>query len=108
MMAGAFIEAYRQNMLILVDGFIASSAMLSASQFEPKLKDNCLFCHESNEKAHGELLKRLGAEPILNLRLRLGEGTGAAIALPIVKSAVNFLNQMASFDDAGVSRETEL
>ncbi|HKM94848.1 MAG TPA: nicotinate-nucleotide--dimethylbenzimidazole phosphoribosyltransferase [Prolixibacteraceae bacterium] len=104
MMTGAFIEAYSQKMLILVDGFIASAAMLSASQFEPELKNNCIFCHQSNEKAHSILLERLNAEPVLNLRLRLGEGTGAAIALPVVQSAVNFLNQMASFDDAGVSK----
>lgn len=105
MMTGAFIEAARQNMVILVDGFIASAAMLTASQFEPSLKDNCIFCHKSHEKAHTTLLERLGVEPILDLRLRLGEGTGAAVALPIVKSAVNFLNQMASFEDAGVSNK---
>ncbi|HPR59486.1 MAG TPA: nicotinate-nucleotide--dimethylbenzimidazole phosphoribosyltransferase [Prolixibacteraceae bacterium] len=103
MMAGAFIEAFRQKMLVLVDGFIASAAMLSASQFEPELKNNCIFCHQSNEKAHSILLERLGAEPVLDLRLRLGEGTGAAVALPIIRSAVNFLNEMASFEDAGVS-----
>ena len=80
-------------------------AMLTASQFETELKDNCLFCHKSNEKVHKVLLERLGVEPILDLRLRLGEGTGAAIALPIVRSAVNFLNEMASFDEAGVSNK---
>jgi nicotinate-nucleotide--dimethylbenzimidazole phosphoribosyltransferase len=105
MMVGAFIEAKKQNMLILVDGFIASAAMLTASQFEPELKDNCLFCHKSNEKAHTELLKKLDVEPILDLRLRLGEGTGAAVALPIVRSAVSFLNEMASFEEAGVSNK---
>ena len=105
MMVGAFIEAYRQNMLILVDGFIASAAMLTASQFETELKNNCLFCHKSNEKAHTVLLKKLGVDPILDLRLRLGEGTGAAVALPIVQSAVAFLNEMASFEDAGVSNK---
>ncbi len=105
MMTGAFIEAKKQNMLILVDGFIASAAMLTASQFEPELKDNCLFCHKSNEKAHKVLLERLDVEPILDLRLRLGEGTGAAIALSIVRSAIAFLNEMASFEEAGVSNK---
>lgn len=105
MMIGAFIEAKKQNMLILVDGFIASAAMLTASQFEPELKDNCLFCHKSNEKAHKVLLERLGVEPILDLRLRLGEGTGAAVALSIVRSAIAFLNEMASFEEAGVSNK---
>ena len=92
-------------MLILVDGFIASAAMLTASQFEPELKENCLFCHKSNEKAHKVLLERLGVEPILDLRLRLGEGTGAAVALSIVRSAIAFLNEMASFEEAGVSNK---
>jgi nicotinate-nucleotide--dimethylbenzimidazole phosphoribosyltransferase len=105
MMTGAFIEAKKQNMLILVDGFIASAAMLTASQFEPELKDNCLFCHKSNEKAHKVLLEKLDVEPILDLRLRLGEGTGAAIALSIVRSAITFLNEMASFEEAGVSNK---
>ena len=105
MMTGAFIEAKKQNMLILVDGFIASAAMLTASQFEPELKENCLFCHKSNEKAHKVLLERLGVEPILDLRLRLGEGTGAAVALSIVRSAIAFLNEMASFEEAGVSNK---
>ncbi len=105
MMIGAFIEAKKQNMLILVDGFIASAAMLTASQFEPELKENCLFCHKSNEKAHKVLLERLGVEPILDLRLRLGEGTGAAVALSIVRSAIAFLNEMASFEEAGVSNK---
>lgn len=103
MMVGAFLEAKQLNMVILVDGFIASAAMLTASQFEPTLKDNCIFCHKSHEKAHKTLLAELGVEPILDLRLRLGEGTGAAVALPIVKSAVAFINEMASFDEAGVS-----
>lgn len=105
MMVGAFIEAKKQNMLILVDGFIASAAMLTASQYEPNLKENCLFCHKSNEKAHTVLLKKLGVEPILDLRLRLGEGTGAAVALPIIQSAITFLNNMASFEEAGVSNK---
>jgi len=105
MMTGAFIEAKRLGMIILVDGFIASAAMISASQFNPEVKDNCLFCHTSHEQAHGKLLKLLNVEPILDLRLRLGEGTGAAIALPIIKSAVAFLNEMASFKDAGVSNK---
>ncbi|MDA3929743.1 MAG: nicotinate-nucleotide--dimethylbenzimidazole phosphoribosyltransferase [Prolixibacteraceae bacterium] len=105
MMVGAFIEAKKQNMVILVDGFIASAAMLTASQFEPTLKENCIFCHKSYEKAHITLLEKLGVEPILDLRLRLGEGTGAAVALSIIRSAVAFINEMASFEDAGVSNK---
>jgi nicotinate-nucleotide--dimethylbenzimidazole phosphoribosyltransferase len=103
MMVGSIIEAKRLNMLILVDGFIASAAVLTAIQFEDKLIDNCIFCHKSHEQAHIKLLKKLNVEPILDLRFRLGEGTGAAVALPIIKSAVAFLNEMASFEEAGVS-----
>ncbi len=105
MMVGAFIEAKKQNMLILVDGFIASAAMLTASQFEPQLKDNCVFCHKSKEKAHITLLETLNVKPVLDLGLRLGEGTGAAVALPVVQAAVNFINEMSSFDEAGVSNK---
>lgn len=105
MMTGAFLEAYAQKMIILVDGFIASAALLTALQFEPKIKDNCIFSHCSNEMGHKTMLDALEVKPLLNLGLRLGEGTGAALAYPIVQAAVNFLNQMSSFDDAGVSNK---
>lgn len=104
-MVGAFLEAKNQNMLILVDGFIASAAALCASKMETSLLDNCVFGHQSDEKGHLLLLEYLGARPLLNLGLRLGEGTGAALALPLVRAAVAFLNEMSSFDDAGVSNK---
>ena len=102
-MCGAMLESYTQNMLILVDGFIASVVFLAASKMNPALQDNAIFCHQSDEKGHALLLEKLGAEPILQLRLRLGEGTGCALAYPLIESAVNFLNEMASFESAGVS-----
>ena len=105
MMVGAYIEAWRQGMLILVDGFITSAALLTAYQLEPGIKDHCIFCHSSQEQGHIKMLQYLNVEPVLKLNLRLGEGTGAALALPLIKSAVNFLNEMASFDDAGVSNK---
>ncbi|WP_321346248.1 nicotinate-nucleotide--dimethylbenzimidazole phosphoribosyltransferase [uncultured Draconibacterium sp.] len=104
-MTGAYLEAKKQNMLILIDGFIATAAVLTAIQIEPSVKDNCIFCHSSDEKGHKLMLEHLGVKPLLQLGMRLGEGGGAVIALPLVKSAVNFLNEMSSFDDAGVSNK---
>jgi len=105
MMAGAIVEAKKQNMVILVDGFITTAATLSAIQLDGSVRENCIFCHSSEEQGHQTILKHLDAEPVLNLGMRLGEGSGAAVAYPIVQAAVNFLNQMASFEDAGVSNK---
>ncbi len=102
-MVGAFLEAKKQNMVILVDGFIATAAVLTAIQMDAPVIDNCIFCHSSDEKGHKKMLEFLGVRPLLSLNMRLGEGSGAAIALPIVKSAIAFLTEMASFEDAGVS-----
>jgi len=103
MMCGAYIEAYKQNMVILVDGFITTATLLVAQLFEPNITNNCIFSHVSNEQGHAQLLNFLQAKPLLSLGLRLGEGTGAAIAYPIIQSAITFLNNMSSFDDANVS-----
>lgn len=105
MMTGAILEAKKQNMVILVDGFIATAATLTASQFDKTLTDNCIFCHTSEERGHRLALDHLNAKPLLDLGMRLGEGTGAAVAFPIVQSAAAFLNEMASFEDAGVSNK---
>lgn len=104
-MAGGMLTAFENKMLILVDGFICSAAYLIAFKINPDIKKNAIFCHCSAEKAHQKLLNYLGAKPILNLDLRLGEGTGCAVAFPILKSAEAFLNEMASFESAGVSRK---
>ena len=104
-MASGMLTAFENKMLILVDGFICSVAFLIASKINPSIIKNTVFCHCSAEQAHQKLLQYLHAKPILNLDLRLGEGTGCAIAFPILKSAEAFLNEMASFESAGVSRQ---
>lgn len=103
MMTGAYISAYQAKSIIIVDGFIATAALLIALKIEPLIINNCLFAHTSGEQGHEKVLQYLDVQPILNLGLRLGEGTGAALAMPIVQSAVAFLNEMASFEQAGVS-----
>lgn len=103
MMCGAILEAKKQKMVLLIDGFIATSAFLTAYKLDASVMDNAIFCHSSNENGHKAMLNYLNAKPLLSLGMRLGEGTGAALAYPLVKAAVEFLNKMASFDDAGVS-----
>lgn len=103
MMAGAFLAAASQRMVILVDGFIASAALLVASRLDPKVLPYCVFSHCSHEQGHRALLEHFGARPLLALDLRLGEGSGAALAYPLVVSAVAFLREMATFGAAGVS-----
>ena len=102
-MCAGILEAKKNNMLILVDGFIASAAFVVAHKINPAILNNAIFCHLSDEHGHQNLLNYLGVEPILKLGMRLGEGTGCAVAYPIIKSAVAFLNEMASFESAGVS-----
>lgn len=104
MMTGAFLEAAEQHMLILVDGFIATAALLLAKLIREDMQDYCFFSHTSGENGHVRMLEYLGAEPLLNLGMRLGEGTGAAMAFPLIQSSVLFLREMASFESAGVSK----
>ena len=104
-MVGAMIEAAEQRMVLLIDGFIATAAALTAIEMNADVRKNCVFCHSSNERGHKLMLEKMEAKPMLQLDLRLGEGTGAALALPLVQAAVNFLNEMASFEDAGVSNK---
>lgn len=106
MMAGAMLAAAERRMILLIDGFIVSSALLVAARMQPAILDYCLFAHRSDESGHGKLLATLGADPLLQLDLRLGEGTGAALAYPLVQAAVNFLNQMATFGSAKISEKS--
>lgn len=107
MMAGAMLGAAQRGALLLIDGYIATSALLVAASLQPAIKDYCVFAHESGEPGHARQLAWLGVEPLLSLDMRLGEGTGAALAYPLVQAAVNFLNEMASFESAGVSGRSE-
>jgi nicotinate-nucleotide--dimethylbenzimidazole phosphoribosyltransferase len=102
-MCGAILAAAERKMIILIDGFIASAALLAASRLEMNVIDYCVFCHESAENGHKRVISYFGARPVLNLDMRLGEGTGAALAYPIVLAAAKFMNEMASFESAGIS-----
>ena len=102
-MVGGMLQAKEQNMLILVDGFIGSVAFLIAFKKNPFILKNAIFCHSSAEQGHQKILDYLNVRSVLQLDLRLGEGTGCAIAFPIIQSAVAFLNDMASFESAGVN-----
>lgn len=105
MMCGAMLQAKNNNMLIIIDGFITTSALLIAYKLNPSIINNCIFSHCSGEKGHKAMLNYLGVEALVDLNMRLGEGTGAAVVFPIIQSAVLFLNQMASFESANVSNK---
>lgn len=103
MMAGAMLGAAAAGKLVLVDGFIATSAALVAERIEPEARRAMIFSHVSAEGGHRALLERMAARPLLSLDMRLGEGTGALLAWPVVKAAAAVLRDMASFESAGVS-----
>jgi len=105
MMAGAMLAAAQRRMLVLVDGFICGAAALVAARLAPAFLDYAVFSHLSMEPGHRLQLAALGVEPLLDLDLRLGEGTGAALAWPLVRAACAFLNEMASFESAGVAEK---
>jgi nicotinate-nucleotide--dimethylbenzimidazole phosphoribosyltransferase len=104
MMCGAYLAAADHHMLVLVDGFIATAALLCARQLNPAVITNCLFAHQSGEKGHLAMLQYLQATPLLQLGMRLGEGTGSAMAVPLVKSALTLYAEMATFEAAAVSK----
>jgi len=103
MMVGAMLGAAEKRMTLLIDGFIVTSALLIARAITTQILPYCVFAHTSDEPGHALQLAYLEAAPLLHLHLRLGEGTGAILALPLLQAAVAFLNDMASFNDAGVS-----
>ena len=103
MMAGAMLKAAERRMVLLIDGFIVTSALLVAARLQPAILDYCVFSHCSGEHGHRRMLAHFDARPLLNLGLRLGEGTGCALALPLLQAAAAFLAEMATFESAQVS-----
>ena len=103
MMVGAALQAASERRVVVVDGFICGAAVLVAGRLVPAVLDCCVFAHRSAEAGHALMLAHLNAAPLLDLGLRLGEGSGAALAWPLIDSAVRLLDQMASFGSAGVS-----
>ena len=99
---GAMLATAQAEKIILVDGFIVSVAALLAVKIDPSTRDYMIFAHQSHEQGHQLLLKILNASPLLDLGLRLGEGTGAALALPLLKAAESFYNNMATFASTGI------
>ena len=102
-MVGSVLQAAAERRVIVVDGFIASAAVLVASKLAPHVLQRCVFAHRSDERGHARLLELLGARPLIDVALRVGEGSGAALAWPLLVSACTILNEMASFESAGVS-----
>ena len=101
-LTGVVFQAALERRALVVDGFITTSAVLVAARLSPFVLQRCVFAHRSNERGHGAMLSQLDAEPLLDMGLRLGEGSGAALAWPLMVSACAVLNQMASFESAGV------
>jgi nicotinate-nucleotide--dimethylbenzimidazole phosphoribosyltransferase len=102
-LVGALLQGAAERRVIVVDGYICSAALLVAARLAPALPSYCVFSHRSGEPGHQLVLRHFGAEPLLDLGLRLGEGSGAALAWPLLESACRLLREMASFDSAGVS-----
>lgn len=103
MLVGAIRAAAAGRSVVVIDGFIVGAALLIASLMDVTVKQSCICAHEGGEHGHAMLLQHLGMRPLLKLNLRLGEASGAALAWPLIVSSVNLLNEMASFESAGVT-----
>lgn len=101
---GAMLRAAEKKMLIMVDGFIMTACMLAASKMYPAVLDYAIFGHCGDEHAHACMLKLMNASPLLNLGMRLGEGTGALCAYPIIESSVRMINEMNNFENANITK----
>jgi nicotinate-nucleotide--dimethylbenzimidazole phosphoribosyltransferase len=106
-MAGIMLGAAHRRIPVLVDGLISTAAALIAAQTAPTVSDYLIAGHRSPEPGHAVALRHLGLEPLLDLQMRLGEGTGALLALPIVEAAMRTLQEMATFAEAGVSERED-
>ena len=107
MLVGAVLQAVDERRLVVVDGFITSAAVLVANALDGRVVEGCVFAHRSDEAGHALLLDHLRAVPLLDLGLRLGEGSGAALAWPLILSAVKLLDEMASFESARVATKID-
>lgn len=105
MMVGAYLAAAEAGITIMADGVIATSALLAAARIEPNVLDYVIFCHKSAESGHIVQLRALDADPVLDIGMRLGEGTGVMVTFPILCAGIAFMNEMASFESAGVSQK---
>ena len=105
-MVGAVLQAAAERRVIVVDGFITTAAVLVASRLQPHVLQRCVYAHRSGEPGHTRMLAHLQAQPLLDWQLRLGEGSGAALAWPLLQSACTMLRDMASFASAGVSTQS--
>ena len=101
---GAMLRAAEQHLMILIDGFIMTACALAAIQLYPAAQDYMIFTHCGDESGHKAMLDAIGAKPLLHLGLRLGEGTGALCAFPIIDSAVRMMNEMNNFDNAQITK----
>ena len=104
---GLILGAASVGMPVVVDGFISSSAAVCAIKLSCNVSDYLFFSHLSSEQGHRAVMQKLGARPILDLDLRLGEGTGAALAMQVIEAAVKICNEMATFSSAGVSGKND-
>ncbi len=104
MAVGGMLQAAELGMVIIVDGFIMTSCMLAASKLYPAVMDYAVFGHQGDESGHKLMLEAMGAAPLLRLGLRLGEGSGAVCAYPIIESAVRMINEMDSFEKVRVTK----
>jgi nicotinate-nucleotide--dimethylbenzimidazole phosphoribosyltransferase len=103
MLTGAMLEVARHRCIVVIDGFAVSVAALLATEMDARVRAHCVFSHCSAEHGHRKLLEHLQAQPLLDLQLRLGEGSGAALAWPLIESAARLMTEMASFESAGVA-----
>jgi nicotinate-nucleotide--dimethylbenzimidazole phosphoribosyltransferase len=102
-LVGVILQAAEMRRPVIIDGYISGAAALTATAMDSRARDYMIASHRSQELGHKAVLDRLELEPLLDLDLRLGEGTGAALALPLVRASMRLLNDMATFGEAGVS-----
>ena len=102
-MLGALLAARHQKVPVIIDGFVATSAAAIAYAINPAAIDHCLFAHQSAETGHARALQAIGQKGLLDLGMRLGEGSGAALAAVLAKTALHIHDNMATFENAGVS-----